>query len=83
MRHNCIWVYSRRFPTEEIANVHCIDYIIRYYNILVALVPFDLNEVESQGYKDFKLFKGLVSVRVKLKRFYHDSYLGQMQLEED
>ncbi len=34
---------------EEIDNFHCIDHIIRWYIMKVAMTPFNLNEKENQA----------------------------------
>jgi hypothetical protein len=43
-----IFETSRQFPNEEIANYHCIDHIIRWYNMMAAMAPFNLDEQECQ-----------------------------------
>jgi hypothetical protein len=37
----------KEFPMEEVANVYCIDYIIRYY-IMIALSQFAYNTQKVQ-----------------------------------
>jgi len=54
----------RQFPMEEIANFHCIDHIIRWYIMKVAMAPFNLNEKENQALS-LEAFQVLDSLKLK------------------
>ena len=74
---------SRQFPTEEIANYHCIDHTIRWYIMMVAMAPFNLDEKESQvlSLRAFQMLD--VCKGKRMQRLQRESYLGPMQFEDD
>ena len=78
-----IFETRRQFPTEEIANFHCIDHIIRWYIMKVAMAPFNLNEKENQALS-LEAFQVLDSLKLKRRqRLHQESYLGPMPFEDD
>ena len=73
----------RQFPIEAIANFHCIDHIIRWYIMKVAMAPFNLNEKENQALS-LEAFQVLDLLKLKRRqRLDQESYIGPMPFEDD
>ena len=72
----------KEFPTKEVANVYCIEYIIYRY-ILIALAQFTYNTRKVQVLRQ-QAFKVMEESKVKrLSRLTLESYLGYAPFEDD
>ncbi len=72
----------KEFPTEEVANVYCIDYIIQQY-ILIALSHFTHNTQKIQVLRH-RAFRVMDESKVRrLNWLTLESYLGTMLFEDD
>jgi hypothetical protein len=72
----------KEFPTKEVANVYCIEYIIYQY-ILIALAQFTYNTQKVQVLRQHA-FKVTEESKVKrLSRLTLESYLGSAPFEDD
>ena len=72
----------KEFPTEETANVYCIDYIIRQY-ISIALSQFTQNtrKVQRLRHEAFRVMDESKAKRIN--RLMLESYIGTMPFEDD
>jgi len=72
----------KEFPTEEVANVYCIDYMIRHY-IMIALSQFASNTRKVQVLRR-QAFRVMDENKAnRLNRLMLESYLGSMLFEDD
>jgi hypothetical protein len=72
----------KEFPTEEVANVYCINYMIRHY-IMIALSQFASNTQKVQVLRRQALRVMDENKANQLNWLMLESYLGSMLFEDD
>ncbi len=71
----------RQFPMKEIANFHCMDHIIHWDIMKVAMTPLNLDEQENQvlNHQAFQML--YICKGKRLQWLQCESYLDQYNLK--